>query len=99
MLNSARTARTANHLLQYMNLKRVSMVCTRLGSCSYVCRSYVRRRLAFVGILVLLISKTLFKLLTVVSIDSALMLWVVPAKSAFTIWTSRQPSLSRKLQR
>ena len=41
-------------------------------------------------------------MLTVVSIDvvdSALMLWVVPAKSAFTIWTGRQPSLSRKLQR
>ena len=65
---------------------------------------YVRRRLAFAGLLVPLTSKTLFSAsvrgitLSIRTVDSALMLRVAPAESAFS--TDRgQPSLPRKLQR
>ena len=65
---------------------------------------YVRRRLAFIGLLVLLTLKTLFSAsirgitLSIGAVDSALMLWGVPAESAFS--TDRgQLSLPWKLQR
>ena len=76
----------------------------QLFDCKYVRHGYVQRRLAFVGLLVLLTSKTLFSAsvrgitLSILAVDSALMLWVAPAESAFS--TDRgQPSLPRKLQR
>ena len=65
---------------------------------------YIRWRLAFVGLLVPLISKTLFSASlhgithSIHAVDSALMLRVVPAKSAFSM-DRGQPSLPRKLQR
>ena len=76
----------------------------QLFDCKYGRHGYVRRRLAFVGLLVPLTSKTLFSAsvrgitLSIRAVDSALMLRVAPAESAFS--TDRgQPSLPRKLQR
>ena len=60
------------------------------GSCLYGCHGSIRRRFAFVGLLILLTSKTLFSTsirgitLSIGAVDSALMLRVVPAESAFS---------------
>ena len=60
--------------------------------------------LHFVGLLVLLTSKTLFSISicgitqSIDAVDSALMLQVAPAESAFSA-DRGQPSLPRKLQR
>ena len=75
----------------------------QLFNCKYGHHSYVRRRLAFV-LLIPLTSKTLFRAsirgitLSIGAVDSALMLWVAPAKSAFSM-DRGQPSLQWKLQR
>ena len=73
------------------------MLRDRSGSRLYVRHGYVRRRLASVGLLVSLTSKTLFNtsihgiILSIDAVDSALMLWVAPTKIAF----STTGSLSR----
>ena len=65
---------------------------------------YVWRRLAFVGLLVPLTSKSLFSFsihgitLSVDAVDSVLMLQVAPTESSFST-DPRHPSLPRKLQR
>ena len=76
----------------------------QLFGCKYGRHCYVRRRLAFVGLLVLLTSKMLFIAsvrgitVSIRAVDSVLMLRVVLAESTFS--TDRgQPSLPRKLQR
>ena len=76
----------------------------QLFDCKYGRHGYVRRRLAFFGLLVPLTSKTLFSAsvrgitLSIRAVDSALMLRVAPAESAFS--TDRgQPCFPRKLQR
>ena len=77
---------------------------TRTGSCKYVCHGYVRQRLAFVGLFVLLTSKTLVStsthgiILSIDAVDSILMLQVAPVESAFST-DYRRPSLPWKLQR
>ena len=62
----------------------------QLFDCKYSRHGYVRRRLAFVGLLVLLTLKMLLSAsiccitLSIGAVDSALTLWVVPAESAFS---------------
>ena len=76
----------------------------QLFDCKYGRHGYVRRRLAFVGLRIPLISKTLFSAsvhgitLSIRAVHSALMLRVAPVKSAFS--TDRgQPSLPWKRKR
>ena len=76
----------------------------QLFDCKYGHHGYVGQRLAFVGLLVPLTSKTLFSAtirgitLSIGAVDSALILRVVPAESAFSM-DHGQPSLPQKLQR
>ena len=76
----------------------------QLFDCKYGFHGYVQRRLAFVGLLVPLTSKTLISAsirgitLSTDAVDSVLMLRVASAESAFS--TDRgPPSLMQKLQR
>ena len=64
---------------------RVFVLSVRPGSRSYVCHGYVRRRLAFIGLLVLLTSVMLISMVSLYPVDSALMLQVAPTKSAFSM--------------
>ena len=76
----------------------------QLFDCKCGRHGYARQRLAFVGLLVPLTSKTLIITsnsgitLSVDAVDSALMLQVAPAESVFSK-DRKQPSLLRKLQR
>ena len=66
------------------------MLRTISGSGLYARHGYIRRRLAFVGLLVLLTVKTLFNIsihgiiLSIDAVNSALILKVVPTKSTFS---------------
>ena len=71
----------------------------QLFHCRYGSNGYVRRRLAFVGLLVLLTLKTLLSTsirgitLSIDAVDSALMLWVAPAECLlYRQWTAVSPA-------
>ena len=71
------------------------MLHARSGSCLYVHHGYVRRRLAFVELFILLASETLLAVISIDVVDNALMLRVYSTSKERLLYVLVDNCLSR----